>query len=98
MSEYTYDIVLQTEIGTRKGKLILNIERNILNGILELLGYSVPCSGIVKSDGSSILRGQLKTFMSTYEYIGTGLIDSCRVDLVLKSGKKRFHMFGTTVK
>lgn len=57
---YTYDIVLKTEIGERKG--------------------------------------QLKTFMSTYDYIGAEYADENKVDVVLNSGKKRFYMTGTAVK
>lgn len=98
MSEYLYDIVLRTEIGDRKGKLMLQVENNILQGILEVLGYALPCSGIVNSDGNSIVQGKIRTFMNTYEYIGSGRIDRDSVDLFLKSGKKRFRMLGTAVK
>ncbi|MGN1140132.1 MAG: hypothetical protein ACI4TF_02925 [Oliverpabstia sp.] len=92
---YTYDIVLKTEIGERKGQLVLDITENIVKGCFKLLGFSLPCSGIIDKNGNCSLQGQLKTFMSTYDYIGAGYADENRVDVVLNSGKKRFYMTGT---
>ena len=97
MPRYTYDIVLKTEIGERKGQLILEITEYIVRGCFNLLGFSLPCSGRIDQNGKCFLQGQLKTFMNTYDYIGKGYADCNKVDVVLDSGKKCFHMMGTVI-
>lgn len=98
MSEYGYDIILKTKIGERKGKLVLDITDNIIQGCFNLLEFSLPCRGIIDKYGNCSLQGQLKTFMSTYDYIGAGYADKNMIDVVLNSGKKRFHVTGTAAK
>lgn len=95
MPEYNYDIVLQTPIGDRQGKLTLRIEPPILKGICTLLGYSMPCTGKIDKSGHCTLRGQFKTFMSVIEYSGCGYADSKRVDFKLNDNDNHYRMIGT---
>ncbi|MGN0406138.1 MAG: hypothetical protein ACI4F1_13000 [Bariatricus sp.] len=98
MHRYIYDIVLETPIGDRKGNLVLKGEEEEVEGFCTLLGFTQPCSGEIGRDGRCRLRGQLKTFMTRYDYIGTGYADQDKIDLILRSGGKKFYMTGTAVK
>lgn len=89
-----YDIVLKTEIGDKKGKMVLNIDRNLIDGICTLLGFSEPCRGIIDEKGNCLLQGRLKNFMAVYDYIGSGHVDRSRINLMLDSGKKHFQIIG----
>ncbi|MGN1192489.1 MAG: hypothetical protein ACI4S0_07425 [Dorea sp.] len=95
MPEYRYDIMLETQLGDKSGELMFQIDGNSIEGVCTVLGFSVPCRGMIDQKGNCTLTGQIKTFMTTYDYIGAGYVDHDRVDLVLNSGKKRFYLTGT---
>lgn len=94
MSEYTYNIILQTQLGDKHGKLQLNVQGHIVKGVIEILGNSSPCSGEIDKHGHCSLRGQLKTFMSTIGYSGEGYADSQKVNFELSDSQNRFFMIG----
>lgn len=99
MPQYTYDIVLQTQLGDKFGKMILAIDNGNLSGSLSVLGYSMPCSGKMDDAGHCVICGQLQTFMSLIDYSGTGHADSKSVDFQLISNHtNRFHLYGTFCK
>lgn len=95
MPKYTYDVVLQTQLGYKPGKMTLTIDKNNICGVITILGYSMPCSGEIDSEEHYSLRGQLKTFMSVIDYSGTGYVDNQSVDFKLSDNKNCFHLFGT---
>lgn len=98
MSEYTYDIVLQTQLGEKIGKLTLSFEENVIRGICSILGHSNPCTGSIDQQGKCKLYGQIRTFMSLISFSGTGSADSKGVNFSLSDGKNRFYMIGTVCK
>lgn len=97
MAEYHYNIVLQTQLGDKKGKLTLWLEPPHLSGSCTLLGYTEPCDGQIDPQGNCTLHGKLKTFMSEIAYTGDGHADSSKVDFRLYGRDSLFRMIGTAI-
>lgn len=85
MTEKSYDIVMSTPIGKRKGTLILNITGNIFTGIMHILGSNNNIKGSLNNDGTCLFSGSFATRFHSYNYKGDGLImtDSILLNLVV---------------
>lgn len=94
MTEWCYDIVLQTQLGARKGTLTLHITNGRITGVCRLLGYETSCEGTISEHGECLLRGEIRTFMSQIIYTGEGQANETYIDLSLNAGNNRFHLYG----
>ena len=84
---YLYKISLATQIGKKSGKLFLSVIENKIDGFLEVLGRKQPFCG-EKTASGCVIRGQLKTLVSVFDYTATGFFDdkSISLDLTYKHG------------
>ena len=85
--KYLYKISLATQIGKKSGKLFLSVEQDKIGGFLEVLGRKQPLCG-EKTTSGCILKGQLKTLVSVFDYTAKCYFDekSVSADLTYKRG------------
>ena len=95
MSDITYNIVLQTQLGDRTGTMNLKFDNSNIEGVMSVLGYDTPFRGKQESDGSCTIWGQLKTFMSLMDYTGTGTASPEKTEFLLCTPRSQIRLLGT---
>ena len=58
-----YDVILETSIGERHGKMDVSIRDKSIKGILRILKGEEPFEGIVDASGQCRISGNLSTLM-----------------------------------
>ncbi len=96
--EYTYDVVLKTQLGNRRGKLRVRRKQEEINGCLNILGHENPVAGTVAEDGTYALQGALVTLVRTIPFFAQGYADEEAVNLTLHCPSNTFYMTGTATK
>ena len=88
-----YDVILETSIGKKYGKMDVSIRDKSIKGILRILKGEEPFEGIVDASGRCQISGNLSTLMRRIPYTATGIIKE-HIDLELISEKERFQLVG----
>ncbi len=96
--EYTYDVVMKTQLGNRKGKLYVRRTQEKINGCLTILGHENPVVGAVAEDGAYALKGELITLVRTIPFLAQGYVDEKVVSLTLYCPNNTFYMTGMATK
>ncbi len=96
--EYTYDVIMRTQIGNRKGQLRVNKKQEKINGFLKILGHENPVVGTVAQDGVYALKGELITLVRTIPFVAQGYADEKTVCLTLHCPDNTFYITGTAIK
>jgi len=94
MTECIYTITMRTPLGPKTGTMTLGNEDGIINGELNILGTRTECRGTVSENGDCAMIGEIKTFMSSFRWQGTGKLTDDEITLVITSGKHRFSIKG----
>lgn len=89
-----YSIELHTALGLRRGVLELEQQAQTLCGVLELLGHTTRCTGVLLVDGTSELSGQIQTLLSTLDYRARGRITAAGLSMQLWVGDDCYSMTG----
>ncbi len=94
MKKYDYNVVLDTELGKRKGKMQILVQGNKIEGILNLLKHTEPVYGNINTDGSCRLQGKIVTLIKEISYVATGYIRSDELYLKFKIGANNYLLKG----
>ena len=94
MSRFVYDIILETQIGAKRGNLSLDIDRGTVEGQLTVLEKEEPCRGRVDEQGNCRLQGRLVTLTQVIDYSATGSIGEQGVHLTLLGGGRKYFLYG----
>ena len=90
---YLYKISLATQIGKKSGKLFLSVIQNKIDGVLEILGQKQPFCG-EKTASGCVIKGQLKTLVSVFDYTAIGYFDIKSISLDLTYNHGVFRLTG----
>lgn len=96
--EYTYNIVMQTPLGEKKGILHLKINNEKVSGLLDILGKENLFTGEIDSDRRAILNGSIETIVSTFKYTAKGYIHEDTINLTLYGRQGAFNISGTALR
>ena len=88
-----YDVILETSIGKKYGKMDVSVKDKSIKGILHILKGEEPFEGIVDASGQCRISGNLSTLMRRIPYTATGTIGEY-IKLELISEKERFQLVG----
>ena len=91
-----YDVILQTLIGERSGKMHLQFQNSRIKGLFHVFGNTQPVHGECDSHGNSTLKGKLVTLMNEYCYTATGQANQKYLDLIIRSDRGSFYLTGQT--
>ncbi|MGN1203938.1 MAG: hypothetical protein ACI4SA_02670 [Lachnospiraceae bacterium] len=94
MENRTYNIVMDTPVGSRYGTIRLNSAENHIHGTMDLLGHSEPFDGTMDGNGNCTLNGRLITLMRTIEYTAIGKITEMAIELSLQGERNIFRITG----
>ena len=99
MLERTYEITMHTFLGPKRGTLTLikATDSSELEGNLSLLGRINPITGVVNSDGSVRLFGQLRTIVRTVPFISDGTLSGEAIRMSLKDDRNTFRIDGRLI-
>lgn len=92
----SYDVLLHTPIGKRKGEMKVKIENGKLIGFLSLFGNTEPIEGSVDENGDCALHGKFITLLKPVDFTAVGTI--CRDDLqfILKGESGTYKLMGSS--
>ncbi|MGN1084220.1 MAG: hypothetical protein ACI4QX_04405 [Lachnospiraceae bacterium] len=90
----SYDILMRTPIGEKRGNLTADIHDGTVNGTLSLLGHTEPFRGIINDNGECRINGKLITLMQTIEYNAIGTITGDTLQLFIQGGGNVFEVTG----
>jgi len=89
-----YDVILETSIGKKYGKMDVSVKDKSIKGILHILKGEEPFEGVIDSGGHCRIRGNLSTLMQRIPYTATGTIGE-HIELELTSEKSVFSLWGS---
>lgn len=94
MLKRKYHILMHTPIGDRAGTLEIQIDRDKVNGYLNVLKHAEPFEGWIDENGYCHIKGKLITLMNTIPYTATGQILPESLTLSLNGGRSIYNMTG----
>lgn len=94
MKKYDYNVVLDAELGKRKGTMQILVKENKVEGFLNLLKHTEPIYGNINIDGSCRLQGKIVTLIREIAYIATGHIKSDELLLNFQIGTHSYLLKG----
>lgn len=89
-----YQIQMNTAVGPRYGKLVVQILDGKITGIMEILKEAEWLEGSIDEDGYTAFCGKITSLMQRMEYVALGQITDEEVSLELKIGNTTFEMSG----
>jgi len=95
MPQYTYDIVLSTPLGQRRGTMTMSIGGQKIEGVFDIMRNRNPFWGQMGENGDFRIQGRLITLVRTIEYTACGHLDRETVELTLQEKRGRLHVSGT---
>ncbi len=95
--EYNYDVVMQTQLGNRIGKLSVSKKQKKVKGFLYILGYNNSLTGRVEENGMYELTGELVTLARTIPFLAEGYVDEKSVNLTLHCPNNTFYIAGKAI-
>lgn len=89
MKKYIYDVTLETDLGTRYGKLIRCVEpgQSCEQGYIRILEEVNPYIAAISPTGKCNLTVTLKTFMSDHYFSGDGYFYPDKIELKLRNSR-----------
>ncbi|MGN1129956.1 MAG: hypothetical protein ACI4Q8_01295 [Ruminococcus sp.] len=94
MSEWKYDIVMQTQLGERFGTIWAEAKDNRLMGMLSIFGHCEPFCGVIDKDGNCEIKGKIITLMRTIEYAAYGIMNFQTVNLIVHGERNVLKLNG----
>ncbi len=92
--DYKYEIVVETELGERRGSLALREAAEGCRGTLHLLRSDSEVSGQIFSGGQVRLAGKLHTLLQNIPFTAYGWLDPQSIALTLCYGHRRLPVRG----
>lgn len=89
-----YVIQLEVPLGTRNGRMVINIEGENVTGHMEILGRTSKFIGKVNADNEINIEGNLYLSVRKISYIGVGHIDRENIKIQLKDGQNIYKLTG----
>lgn len=93
---WEFDIIMQTQLGKRFGKMSAEVNDRSLNGTLSIFDHSEPFFGMIDEDGNCKINGKIITLMRTIEYVATGIISAQTVNLIMQGERNVFQIDGVS--
>lgn len=93
----TYEVVMQTQLGGRKGQLYLERRQREILGFLYILGNENPIKGTSTQSKQLVLDGEIVTLLSTIPFHAQGYADDETLRLTLYCPNHIFQMTGTAI-
>lgn len=91
---YTYEILVKTSLGDKRGTLRILPVGRLLSGSLELFGTVRPIEGILTEEGACRLTGSFCTLMQEISFEAAGRMDSRSLRLKLRWAKGVYDVIG----
>ncbi len=95
MPKYSYNVVMQTQLGPKRGTLRLQVEGTAIRGTLDILQKKETVSGELTGEGTCRLNGRIVTRMRTVDFTAEGVLDDSRIDLTIREPRNIFSVCGT---
>lgn len=92
----SYDVLLHTPIGKRKGEMKVKIENGKLIGFLSLFGNTEPIEGSVEDNGDCVLRGRFITLLKPVDFTAVGTIRQDDLHFILKGAYGTYKLMGSS--
>ena len=92
--DYNYDIVVETELGERRGSLALREEAEGCRGTLHLLRADNEIRGKISADGQVRLSGKIHTLLQNIPFTAYGRLDAREIALTLCYGYRKLPIRG----
>lgn len=93
-----YEIVIQTQLGKRKGLLNLDVMHEEIEGSFCFLTHTLPVNGKMLSNGNMELFGTFITLQKTHSYHACGMIEDTDIHLKLYEGNHCYQAEGKEIK
>lgn len=93
----TYDVVMKTQLGDRRGKLYLERGQEEITGFLNILGHENPVRGNAAKNKQLVLDGEIVTLLSTLSFHAQGYADNETVRLTLYCPNHIFCITGSAI-
>lgn len=90
-----YAVCMHTWIGRRYGTMDVQIENDVIYGLLNLLQHSEMFSGEIDSKGNCTFTGRLITPIRSICYTARGMLTEKALALTLMCGKNTFEVTGS---
>jgi len=94
MKDYVYFIELTTELGVRRGTLLLHDFDRKLTGKLSMLNYDNECIGEMLDEEHCRLHGKIQTILAQMDYMAEGILNPKKIILELFSGRYSYRLEG----
>ena len=88
-----YDVELTVPLGLRYGELNLDIQGDVVNGTIDILGCKTKVEGVLVKNRIQ-LQGVLKTKVRDIHYVGEGIMSNETIEMQLRSGTRFYDMKG----
>lgn len=95
MIDGTYNAVLKTPMGAKKGELILKTEGEVLTGAMLVLGKENLINPGKVNGNEFTFTGKLKTAVGMLEYECTGSVEGDELVGIAKTKKGNMQLKGT---
>lgn len=93
----TYNILMKTPIGIKKGFMTVSQNGSQIRGCLDILNHSEPFEGEIAEDGSCVLLGTIVTLVRTVRYRAKGSITEDGLTLFVADGNDILKITGVPV-
>lgn len=94
MPEYTYSIIMDTQLGPKHGTILLKIEGNKIEGNMYILKNEQSIHGELLGGGMCRFYGRIVTLMRILEYTAEGYFDDKKIEFTLHGQRDDFHVSG----
>ena len=94
MLEYSYDIVMQTPLGDKKGRMDLKTSLDRLSGHIYIMGRKNEFAGKVDGQGNCSISGSILSIVSSLDYSAKGRLSKEEIELTLYGRQAVFHIKG----
>lgn len=92
---YTYDLVMTTPLGKRRGSLELMVEGAFMNGYLTMFTRTIPIRNGHCSGNHFSFVGDMKTFMKMIPYEAFGAVTGNRLDMTIITNQGSYPTLST---
>jgi len=95
MSANTYRVLMKTPLGEKEGILVMETDRGMLSGWLDIMKHREPFNGTVDEMGNCRICGVFVTLVRRVSYIAAGQVSPSSLYLKVEDGRNIFEMTGT---
>lgn len=94
MIDGTYNVMLKTPMGVKKGELIISSENSVMTGKLVVMGNDNLLETVNIDGNHFIFTGEIKTAMGKVSYQCTGSVDGDNIEGIAKTKKGNMSLSG----